>query len=630
MTSHYNELPTWLAYPAALAMPSEGQVTVGKARDLVCAYLEYACLMLLSDSRERTEGYEPTLEAAMRYAMTREMGFEEWRTIYMALVSTPRGPEVLGLGHEDAFPAGHAVGRAFTAVTGTVQDAVTVGDLLGVIGPSMAPPAHTGPEIREAALSLLEASRILSAYGLCFVETVRTVEEDAYEVRYRPLVGTSFPETKVRRFWNPPPLTEGELCFWDLGKGSVSIAPWLAWYDHERLVVRMYGGRDAGTRQWLYPARNVASEPLRQQAIGDGAPVFLAEPTWQTPASPGPRMFGPNRKGGPAVLSPPLEAEPESNETQTLRRAEVEAAIQEVLSRGTAALSANVHPTLTDARKHVLRVIGGRSMLAYKELRPGGSIIIGRSPSHAEFVVHHPKVSRRNTRVWTDVQGQTWTKDLGSTNGTRLNGRPVGQEATRLNVLDVLQVGPALMRMEQSDPDTLGRIDRILAFPQDPERDPLTGLLKPKHLVSKLQLEGETFGTPGGPTGLVVYIDQLSGIHAKHGQGLADTVFLNVARLILFEMAEPSLCTRIGYGECLVVLNGESAGGALDVAQGIIEAVGDHAWVPTDLEVTVTLGVAEAQRGETVDDWISRAREAALRGRAQGGSNKVHRAPVDR
>lgn len=60
---------------------------------------------------------------------------------------------------------------------------------------------------------------------------------------------------------------------------------------------------------------------------------------------------------------------------------------------------------------------------------PGASLvdqpgaIVGRNPSEATFVINHEQVSRRHFRLFL-ASGRIMIEDLGSTNGTQLNGQP--------------------------------------------------------------------------------------------------------------------------------------------------------------------------------------------------------------
>ena len=77
--------------------------------------------------------------------------------------------------------------------------------------------------------------------------------------------------------------------------------------------------------------------------------------------------------------------------------------------------------------------IGGRVVA----IAPAGAVI-GRSPD-CDIVIAVNEVSRRHAQVTPDADGWIVT-DLGSTNGVRLNGRPIGVP-TRLADGDVIELG---------------------------------------------------------------------------------------------------------------------------------------------------------------------------------------------
>lgn len=77
--------------------------------------------------------------------------------------------------------------------------------------------------------------------------------------------------------------------------------------------------------------------------------------------------------------------------------------------------------------------IGGQEVA----IAPAGAVI-GRSPD-CDIVIAANEVSRRHAQVSPDAEGWVLT-DLGSTNGVRLNGRPIGVP-TRLADGDVIELG---------------------------------------------------------------------------------------------------------------------------------------------------------------------------------------------
>ena len=75
-----------------------------------------------------------------------------------------------------------------------------------------------------------------------------------------------------------------------------------------------------------------------------------------------------------------------------------------------------------------------------------GPVVIGRSPS-SDIVINEPFVSATHARF--TLQGPALVlEDLGSTNGTLVNGHPISQPVT-LRDGDEVQVGDAIMRVSR-------------------------------------------------------------------------------------------------------------------------------------------------------------------------------------
>lgn len=71
-------------------------------------------------------------------------------------------------------------------------------------------------------------------------------------------------------------------------------------------------------------------------------------------------------------------------------------------------------------------------------LTPGTARTIGRG-AQADFIFEAPLVSRLHCRITADATGQLVMEDLGSTNGTTVNGTPAARAVLRAG--DLLGVG---------------------------------------------------------------------------------------------------------------------------------------------------------------------------------------------
>jgi len=80
-------------------------------------------------------------------------------------------------------------------------------------------------------------------------------------------------------------------------------------------------------------------------------------------------------------------------------------------------------------------------------LTPGTARTIGRA-AQADFVFEAPLVSRVHCRLTADASGQLVMEDLGSTNGTSVNGTPTARAV--LHTDDVLSVGRVSFTVKDS------------------------------------------------------------------------------------------------------------------------------------------------------------------------------------
>ncbi|WP_051273138.1 FHA domain-containing protein [Desulfotruncus alcoholivorax] len=86
----------------------------------------------------------------------------------------------------------------------------------------------------------------------------------------------------------------------------------------------------------------------------------------------------------------------------------------------------------------------GDSGLAGSVLPLGAETRMGRNPK-SEIVLSEKVISNNHARIYFD-QGQYWLEDLGSTNGTFLNGLPLSEPAVLANG-DRIKIGDYIFRL---------------------------------------------------------------------------------------------------------------------------------------------------------------------------------------
>ncbi len=114
-------------------------------------------------------------------------------------------------------------------------------------------------------------------------------------------------------------------------------------------------------------------------------------------------------------------------------------------------------------------------------------LLIGRSET-CDVVFQDREVSRRHAYFYTDA-GVCWVEDLGSRNGTLVNGERI--ERLRLSRGDVVSIGPSRFLLGSSD--GTGRLSRRLWFGR-PARDVSEERAAPRGAVGPLAAAALVFG----------------------------------------------------------------------------------------------------------------------------------------
>lgn len=94
-----------------------------------------------------------------------------------------------------------------------------------------------------------------------------------------------------------------------------------------------------------------------------------------------------------------------------------------------------------------LAVVSGPEELVGVRVPLTQSVTIGRAPD-ADLIVSDEFISSHHARV-SAVQGTFVAEDLGSTNGTLLNGRALARP-TRVKAGDLLEIGTVRLRVERT------------------------------------------------------------------------------------------------------------------------------------------------------------------------------------
>jgi hypothetical protein len=168
-----------------------------------------------------------------------------------------------------------------------------------------------------------------------------------------------------------------------------------------------------------------------------------------------------------------------------------------------------------DGRSYVLRFISGKYQGGEFPISVDRQIIVGRS-SDLDMVLVEDMVSRKHAKI--AMQGdQIWIEDLGSTNGTFVNGEKI--KRSRLKEGDRVLIGTSILKVIAGDSvrdsaDAKIELENVAHRARNSQQRTMSGSIEEVPLPDLLQL----FGTSKKSGVLVIRTDDDVGrIHLKKG-----------------------------------------------------------------------------------------------------------------
>ena len=251
---------------------------------------------------------------------------------------------------------------------------------------------------------------------------------------------------------------------------------------------------------------------------------------------------------------------------------------------------------------------------------PTGQAIVGRAPDSLVSLLDG-EVSRQHARLQIQ-EGLVQVEDLGSTNGTRINGVPL-RGAAELKAGDRLSIGGHVLKLVFLDPLERAFHETLLDLST---KDPLTGLANRGSILAEFQ---NRFGLSlryDRPLSVVVCdLDFFKRVNDTYGHGAGDLVLQAFGQRLLANLREADLAGRIGGEEFLMVLPETDLSGARPFAERLRKAI---AAKPISLPmgpitVTCSLGIAERIPSELEAGQLLARADAALYRAKAGGRDRV-------
>jgi diguanylate cyclase (GGDEF)-like protein len=155
--------------------------------------------------------------------------------------------------------------------------------------------------------------------------------------------------------------------------------------------------------------------------------------------------------------------------------------------------------------------------------------------------------------------------------------------------------------------------------------DTLSGLLNRRTLFQRIDVEIERALRLGLPlTGIMIDIDHFKRVNDNHGHQCGDMIIREIGVKLTKTLRKYDYAGRYGGEEFFVIFSNTSSDTARAIADRFRKDMEESLFVCSSEEfrVTVSVGIAQHNGGETPDKWIARADSAMYRAK-QMGRNRV-------
>ena len=156
--------------------------------------------------------------------------------------------------------------------------------------------------------------------------------------------------------------------------------------------------------------------------------------------------------------------------------------------------------------------------------------------------------------------------------------------------------------------------------------DELTRTLNRRSLMAALERERNRAERSGAPFSVaMIDLDHFKRINDSRGHGAGDAVLRALAATVHDTMRATDIFGRYGGEEFLMILVGAAPALALEAMERIRAAVAAENWssIAPDLAVTLSAGIANHCKGESIEQLLHRADSALYRAKAAGRNTIV-------
>jgi diguanylate cyclase (GGDEF)-like protein len=254
-------------------------------------------------------------------------------------------------------------------------------------------------------------------------------------------------------------------------------------------------------------------------------------------------------------------------------------------------------------------------------LSPGTTLEIGRSAAVGVSLPEVMSISRKHARL--RYLGPTVTlEDLGSTNGTYINGQPI-HDRTVLRSGDRFQTAAVHFKfLHEQDVESAYH----LAIYELVAKDGLTEIFNKRKLEEELQRELARAVRHHRPLSLIIFdLDEFKTINDTYGHLCGDFILKQVASLARDLVRPEQVLARVGGDEFVILAPETGTEGAEALASKLRDRIVgyEHRYGDVRIPVSCSFGVAQLGREMATPQALYQAADQALLLSKRTGRNRV-------
>jgi diguanylate cyclase (GGDEF)-like protein len=156
--------------------------------------------------------------------------------------------------------------------------------------------------------------------------------------------------------------------------------------------------------------------------------------------------------------------------------------------------------------------------------------------------------------------------------------------------------------------------------------DPLTELFNRRYIIKAMELEEEKCKTNNSSFTIVMGdIDFFKSVNDTCGHDCGDTILKDVSKIINSLIRNSDVLARWGGEEFLIMFTDHNVKNTDIITERIRKEINDHVFISneTKINLTMTFGISEFKKGDSLDDVIKRADNALYEGKRAGRNTVI-------